>query len=106
MRKLITLAAIAAMITGCVTVTYPDGRTETKIDPNAIVYAEAAVHLAILAYNAYQAGRPADAPSTPRLTELLDNVERAIAIYNRLAPAFDAPVLAAVVDDNGAIILE
>jgi len=70
-------------VSGCVTVKYPDGSTETKID---VDMATVVLNTAVEAYNLYL--QHEQTPEPTKLERLLNNIERAEAIYNRLAEQF------------------
>lgn len=86
MKRFLVVLFCLAFLVGCVTVTYPDGTVETRVDPNLMLYAETTVQLAITAYNAYRTiTAETEAPENPsRICELLDNVERALAQANAI----------------------
>lgn len=66
-----------SLFSGCATTEYPDGSIETRLDLPA---AELGLNTAMSLYNVYMATVAAPEPS--RLTELLDNVDRALALVN------------------------
>ena len=78
------LLMLSIALPGCVTVTYPDGTTENRIDAEM---ASLALEGAVLAYNLYIQSDQ-DEPSPSRLTQLLNNIERAEALYNRLRDTY------------------
>jgi len=90
-------------LAGCVTVTYPDGTKETRLDEKSLIYAREGVDLAISAYNLYLV----TTQDRSRLGTFLRNVERAVRIYNDLAPAFGKdPIILSRVGEEIAILQE
>jgi len=101
MKKLFCVLAVM-MLCGCVTVRYPDGRIETRIDDDVIVYAQAAVQIGTIAYNAYVASRGDDTSleAQNRQAQLLDAARQAISAYNVMASALGKPLIDyEIVDD-------
>jgi hypothetical protein len=77
---LVMFMLIIVMLLGCVTVQYPDGRVETRIDAEM---AGVALDTAVTTYNLYLESQTTN-PNPSRLTQLLDNIERAKELYDRL----------------------
>jgi hypothetical protein len=76
-------------------VRYPDGRIETRIDDDVIVYAQAAVQIGTIAYNADVASRGEDESieAQNRQAQLLDAARQAISAYNVMASALGKPLI-------------
>jgi len=88
-------------LSGCVTVTYPDGTVERRMDENALIYARDSVDLAISAYNLYLV----TTEDRSRMGTFLRNVERTVRLYNDLAPHFgQEPITLSRVGEELAIL--
>lgn len=86
MKKSICLVCVFLMLAGCTTTTNPDGSITRQVDYDLASFA---LESAVTVYNLYLATTDVDnPPEQSRLTELLDNIERAEGIYNRLRDQF------------------
>ena len=82
MKHTMILILLGLVLAGCVTITYPDGTTETRID---VEMASLALDTAVAAYNIYVQTTAEPEQSQSRLGALLDDIERAESLYNRIA---------------------
>jgi PBP1b-binding outer membrane lipoprotein LpoB len=101
MKKTIATLCIILLLAGCITTTAPDGSTTQRMDYELASFA---LESAVTLYNLY---RTADTPpEQSKLTELLDNVERIEAIYNRLRDDFGKADVTIVKNANGTLELK
>ena len=101
MKKSITTLCIILLFAGCITTTHPDGSTTQRMDYELASFA---LESAVTLYNLY---RTADTPpEQSRLTELLDNVERIEAIYNRLRDDFGKAEVSIIKNADGTLELK
>ncbi len=100
MKHCLAVLLLAVLLVGCITTTYPDGRVEERIDYEV---AELALRITVLAYNAY---RDSSDPAPSRLTELLDNVDRAMRTANMIRDALGKEPLFLTADLDGTLEIE
>lgn len=103
MKKSICLVCVFLMLAGCVTTTMPGGSTTQRVDYELASFA---LESAVTVYNLYLATTDADnPPEQSRLTELLDNIERIEAIYNRLRDNFGKADVVVTKNADGTMTL-
>ena len=101
MKKSIVILCIVILCAGCVTTTLPDGSTQQRVDYELASFA---LESAVTLYNLY---KTADSPpEQSRLTELLDNIERAEGIYNRLRDAIGKADVTIIKNADGTLALK
>ena len=104
MKKSIMILCIIVMCVGCVTTTAPDGSTTQRVDYELASFA---LESAVTLYNLYlTTASDDDPPEQSRLTELLDNIERAEGIYNRLRDAIGKADVTIIKNADGTIVLK
>jgi uncharacterized lipoprotein NlpE involved in copper resistance len=103
MKKSIVILCIVILCAGCVTTTNPDGSTTQKVDYELASFA---LESAVTLYNLYLTTASDDPPEQSRLTELLDNVERIEAIYNRLRDDFGKADVTIIKNADGTLVLK
>jgi hypothetical protein len=97
MMKKLSIFLCLICLAGCVTTTMPDGSTTQSVDYDL---AALALESAVTLYNMYQLSVDTT-PEQSRLTVLLDNIERAEALYNRLSEQYGKGKALILTDDSG-----
>ena len=103
MKKIFVILCIVILIAGCVTTTLPDGSTQQRVDYELASFA---LESAVTIYNLYLTTASDDPPEQSRLTELLDNIERAEGIYNRLRDTIDKADVTIIKNADGTLVLK
>ena len=91
------------LLGGCATTTNPDGSVTRQVDYDLASFA---LESAVTIYNLYLTTAVDDPPDQSRLTELLDNIERAEGIYNRLRDAIGKADVTIIKNADGTLALK
>ena len=99
MRNSIVLLLVVIAVSGCITTTNPDGSVEQRVDVELAAFA---LDSAITAYNLYQDIYVHDVQQS-RLSQLLDDIERAESLYNRLREQYGKNKIIVLTNPDGTL---